>query len=73
MKETKISDLTVSQFKRLIRETVQEAVAEVMIEFSAAAEMEAQLDYEAELTEYLRHSLQGVSLDDIPGNPRVDD
>lgn len=73
MKEPKISDLTVSQFKRLVRETVQEAVAEVIIEFSVAAEMEAQLNYEAELTEYLRHSLQDLSLDEISGNPRVDD
>ncbi len=73
MKDPKISDLTVSQFKRLIRETVQETVAEVIIEFNAAAEMEAQLNYEAELTEYLRHSLQGMPLDDISPNPRIDD
>lgn len=73
MKDPKISDLTVSQFKRLIRETVQEAVAEVIIEFNAAAEMEAQLHYEAELTEYLRHSLKALPLENISPNPRIDD
>ncbi len=58
MKDPKISELTVSQLKRLIRRTVQEAVAEVIIEFSAAAEVDAQLTYEAEMVDYLRSILQ---------------
>jgi recombinational DNA repair protein RecR len=58
MKDPKISELTVSQLKRLIRSTVQEAVAEVIIEFSAAAEVDAQLSYEAEMVDYLRSILQ---------------
>jgi hypothetical protein len=64
MKDPKISELTVSQLQTLIRETVQEAVAEVMIEFNAAAEMEARLTYEAELTDYLRATLHGFGKDD---------
>ncbi|MCA9885472.1 MAG: hypothetical protein KC546_04055 [Anaerolineae bacterium] len=58
MKDPKISDLTVSQLKHLIRKTVQEAVAEVIIEFSVAAEMDAQITYEAEMAEYLRSIMQ---------------
>ena len=57
-KDPKISELTVSQLKHLIRKTVQEAVAEVIIEFSVAAEMDAQITYEAEMAEYLRSIIQ---------------
>lgn len=57
-KDPKISELTVSQLKHLIRKTVQEAVAEVIIEFSVAAEMDAQITYEAEMAEYLRSIMQ---------------
>lgn len=55
--DPKISELTVSQLQALIRRTVQEAVAEVIIEFSMAAEMDAQLTYEAEMADYLRAAL----------------
>lgn len=72
MKEPKIADLTVSQFQKLIRETVQEAVAEVMIEFSIAAEMDERVEYEAELTDYLRNSMKGLPALE-PANPRADD
>lgn len=57
-KDPKISELTVSQLKHLIRKTVQEAVAEVIIEFSVAAEMDAQITYEAEMADYLRSIMQ---------------
>jgi L-aminopeptidase/D-esterase-like protein len=64
MDEQRISDLTISQFKQLIRQTVQEAVAEVMIEFHAVAEAEEQLRYEAEITDYLRNNLQRIPMPD---------
>ena len=60
--DPKISDLTVSQLQELIRQTVQEAVAEVLIEFSIAAEADARITEEAEMMDYLR-SLQ-------PSTPR---
>lgn len=58
--DPKIAELTVSELQRLIRATVQEAVAEVIIEFSAAAAAEEQLRYEAEVTDYLRQTMQGT-------------
>jgi L-aminopeptidase/D-esterase-like protein len=73
MDNTRISDLTVSELQQLIRATVQEAVAEVIIEFQAVAEAEEQLRYEAEMTEYLRNTLQGVSPADMTGMPPLDD
>jgi hypothetical protein len=59
IKDPKISDLTVSQFQRLIRKTVQQAVAEVIIEMSMVSQMDDddQIKYEAELTDYIRNSL----------------
>ena len=71
--DPKISELTVSQLQKLIRETVQEAVAEVIIEFSAVAEAEEQLRYEAEMADYLRHTMQGMTIDDLIGASRLDD
>lgn len=55
----KITELTVEELKHFIRETVQEAVAEVMVEFSIAAEHDAELMYQAELADMLRASLRG--------------
>jgi transglutaminase/protease-like cytokinesis protein 3 len=59
IKDPKISDLTVSQFQRLIRKTVQQAVAEVIMEMSMVSQMDDndQIEYEAELTDYIRNSL----------------
>lgn len=71
--DTKISELTIGQLKHLIRTTVQEAVAEVIIEFSAAAEVEAQLEYEAEMNQYLRSSLQGLPIADQVMFGKLDD
>jgi L-aminopeptidase/D-esterase-like protein len=74
MNDLKVSDLTVSQLQRLIRETVQEAVAEVIIEFNAIAEADEQLRMEAELAEYLRASMQGQSHSSLlNSSSRVDD
>lgn len=53
-----ISNLTVGQLKQLIYNIVTEAVAEVLLEFSLAAEYDAALLQRAELTDYLRASIQ---------------
>jgi hypothetical protein len=74
MNELKISELTVSQFRRLIRKTVQEAVAEVIIEFNAVAAAEEKLQMEAELAEYLRTTMQNRPYDALFNNtPSIDD
>jgi|GEM_PF-1602349 len=52
--DPKIADLTVSQLQELIRQTVHEAVAEVLIEFSIAAEADARITEEADMMDYLR-------------------
>lgn len=73
MNETKISELTVSQLKKLIKETVQEAVAEVLIEINAIAEAEDDLLAEAEIAEYLKTSLQGMPFSDFANRSHLDD
>ncbi|GAB4522651.1 MAG: hypothetical protein OHK0046_35520 [Anaerolineae bacterium] len=55
-----ITTLTIAELQALIRETVQEAVAEVLVEFSIAAEHDAQLMYQAEIADMLRASLRGA-------------
>lgn len=59
IKDPKVAELTVSQLQRLIRKTVQQAVAEVIVEMSAIREMEDAdlIEYEAELSEYLQGNL----------------
>jgi hypothetical protein len=52
-----VSKLTIGELKALIRETVQEAVAEVLVEFSLAAEHDAEVSYQAEMNDLLRASL----------------
>ena len=56
--QDRVSDLTIGQLKQLIFHTVQEAVAEVLLEFSIAAEHDAALYYQAEMTDWLRASIQ---------------
>lgn len=74
MNDLKISDLTVSQLQHIIRETVQEAVAEVLIEFNAVAQAEEQIRLEAELAEYLRSTMQGQSYNSLfNSTPQADD
>lgn len=70
--DPKISELTVSELQQLIRATVQEAVAEVIIEFNAAAAAEEQLRYEAEITDFLRNTMQGNNAHFFSG-VRLDD
>lgn len=59
MESQLVASLTVEELQDLIRQTVQQAVSEVMIEMAAAAEMDAKLTYEAEMVDYLRATLQG--------------
>jgi arginine deiminase len=73
MDDIRISDLTVHELRQLIRETVQEAVAEVLIEFQAVARAEEQLQFEAEMTEYLRNTMQELSPTDTDGPSPLDD
>lgn len=54
----RLDQLTVGQLRALIRQTVQESFAEVLLEFTIAAEYDAELAYQAEVTELLRESLQ---------------
>lgn len=56
--QDRLDQLTVSQLREIIRHTVQEAFAEVLMEFTIAAEFEAELTYQAEVTELLRQSLR---------------
>lgn len=73
MKDPKISELTVSQLKRLIKKTVQEAVAEVLIEINAIAEAEDELIAEAEMAEYLKSSIQGMPYTGFAKSSHLDD
>lgn len=58
MNKRRIADLTVEQLETLIKQTVQQAVAEVLIEFSIAAEIEEEITSRAEITDYLRAAFQ---------------
>lgn len=69
IKDPKISELTVSQLKRLIRETVQEAVAEVIIEVNAIAQAEEEDDDDADLADFLHH----LSFAEMMDSTRLDD
>jgi L-aminopeptidase/D-esterase-like protein len=66
-----INDMTIEELQALVRETVQEAMAEVLIEFAVAAEHDAQLVYQAELTDLLRSSLEDRLPDYLPTTSRL--
>lgn len=66
-----INDMTIEELQAVIRETVQEAMAEVLIEFAVAAEHDAQLIYQAELTDLLRSSLEDRLPDYLPPTSRL--
>jgi hypothetical protein len=53
-----IAELTVSELEDLIKRTVKNSVAEVMIEFAMEADVEAQIVYEAEINDMLRSEMQ---------------
>jgi len=74
MDKTQVADLTVEELRTLIRETVQKAVAEVMVEFATAAEIDAQVAYDAEISDYLRESMQqNLPLPEYNGSWKLDD
>lgn len=74
MNDPKISDLTVSQLKALIKETVQESVAEVIIEINAIAEAEDDFIVEAEMADYLKTTLQqNMPFSDYANRSHLDD
>lgn len=73
MRDSKISELTTTQLRQLIRETVQEAVAEVLIEMHAIAEAESELQAEAEMAAYLKAAMQGIPYQETLFTPRLDD
>ena len=57
-----IHNLTVDQLTNLIRQTVQEAMIEVLVEYSVAMQHDADIVYQAEITDLLRASLrQGLA------------
>lgn len=62
-KQTRVADLTVGQLQHIIRTTVQQAVAEVIIEMQNLREMDEDelVAYEAELTEYVQSTLNASS------------
>ncbi len=74
-KERRIADLTVEQLQSLIKQTVQQAVAEVLIEFSIAAEIDADITYQAEMTDYLRAAFQDrpLSIQEMESAADLDD
>jgi hypothetical protein len=71
--DPKISDLTVSQLRRLIRETVQEAVAEVIIEINAIAQADEDFEADEDIADFLHHTMQGLPYADILDKTRLDD
>lgn len=74
--QERIAELSVGQLRDLIRTTVQEAMAEVLLEFSLAAEYDAQIVYEAEMNDLLRttlHDQLAGSAFMMDGEPMLDD
>ena len=67
MDNRQIGELTVSELKELIQKTVQRSMAEVLIEFAFAAELDSQIIQEAEMTDYLRTSLSNLPFSDSLG------
>ncbi len=58
MDKRSIAELTVRELEDLIRRTVKNSVAEVMLEFALEADVEAQIAYEAEINDMLRQEIQ---------------
>ncbi|MCY4064253.1 MAG: hypothetical protein OXG53_17920 [Chloroflexi bacterium] len=71
-----IVELTVSELEEIISRTVKKSVAEVMIEFALEADVEAQVAYEAEINDMLRHEIRTVGAvadSDVIAAVKVDD
>ena len=76
MDKRAIAELTVSELEDLIKRTVKDSVAEVMLEFVIEADVEAQMVYEAEMNDMLRNEMQsyGALLASAPaGGAKLDD
>ena len=76
MDNRKISELTVTELQDLIKKTVQKSVAEVMIEFVMVADIEAQIEYEAEMNDLVRNELQsytGMPAFEMSRSHKIDD
>ena len=76
MDNRKIVELTVAELEEIIHRTVKKSVAEVMIEFALEADVEAQVAYEAEINDMLRHEMQscGTVVDaELVAATKVDD
>lgn len=58
MDKRSVAELTVPELEELIRRAVKNSLAEVMVEFALEADVEAQIAYEAEINDLLRHELQ---------------
>jgi hypothetical protein len=61
MDNRRISELTVSELEEIIRRTVKNSVAEVMLEFAMEVDVEAQVAYEAEINDMLRQEMQSFN------------
>jgi L-aminopeptidase/D-esterase-like protein len=73
-KDERVADLTMDELYALIQQSVQEAVAEVLLELSMVAEYEQEIEAQAELTDWLRSSLGDyLAGHSDPGVPHLDD
>lgn len=66
MDKRAIAELTVSELEELIKRTVKDSVAEVMMEFAIEADVEAQMVYEAEINDMLRGEMRSYGT--LPAN-----
>jgi len=76
MDNRSIAELTVLELEELIRRTVKNSVAEVMLEFALEADVEAQIAYEAEINDMLRQEIQSgrpIGELELAGASHVDD
>ncbi len=71
-----IAELTVEELEELIKRTVKNSVAEVMLEFAMEADVEAQIIYEAEINDMLRGEMKGygtLAANRLPARHNLDD
>lgn len=65
MGANRVADLTIEEFRALIRETVEEVMADLMEDYDAVEDIE----FEPEVAEYLKKALKekkrGTPLEDI--------
>ena len=58
MDKRAVAELSINELEELIKRSVRDSVAEVMLEFAMEAEVEAQVVYEAEINDMLRAELK---------------